>query len=237
MTLQCPRCPATLPDKFELYQHLRNVHKLSDNEAQKLSKSSGWYEQKTQTKDGDVAVDHREAMLRAQLQNRKPLDVPMMTTALKEDFKLPEGWSEGIDGEYFYEKEVVQIHNYDSTIEIIVKAKVMQSNGYEELHKIYRDLRELKKLEEKEIALSSRIAALVVSDPAFHEIARELYEVKNQIAWEKDSIIPEQETELLLEDRWGKDLEEADMQKAQQEFMNKVNAEYTRQKEKYKQKS
>lgn len=233
MNIQCPRCPVQLSDKFELYQHLKTVHRINDSEAQRLSKSTGWYEQKSPTRDGDIAVDHRDAALRAQLEKSKMLNVPMISPSIKQDFKLPEGWIEGVDSIYTYMKEVMQHHDYDSTVEKVIEGKVTESYGILQLITYTRYLNNLRVLQEKEIVLSSRLAGLVVSDPEFPEVAKQLNTVKNDIAWARDEIEPEKNIELLLEDNWGRELEEAEMQKTQLEFMNKSNSEYARQKEKY----
>ena len=233
MTIQCPRCPTQIQDKLELYTHLKSIHKLSDAEAQKLAKASGWYEQKTQTTGGTpVALEHQTAALRSQIQHSKSFDVPMIATSIKEDFKLPDGWTEGVDNEFLYEQEIIELNSYNSSTGILIRAKVTQANGHAELVKSFRDLTKLKQMQEKEIVLKSRLSSRTVTDPDFHVIAKEILEVTNQIAQEKEDIEPEKEIELLLEDNWGRDLEEADMQKAQLEFMGKVNTEYSRQKEK-----
>lgn len=230
MTIQCPQCSELVKNESDLEKHLKHEHHATPEDIKKILRGSGWYEPKQETPAGKISVEHRIAALKAINARNPAISVPIIPMNERHEIKIPAGWVPEGDNTYSYKKEIATIHNYNDTTTQTVTARVAPHHGIAELHTFFKDISALRKLQEKESQLSSRISRYVVSDPEFPEIAKELHKVKKEIEAVSRSIRPEETAEMITggEQYFDTNQEEAILHQEMTDFMNKVNGETDR---------
>lgn len=231
-TLQCPQCPQIVQDKKALENHLKEHHQLADEEIKKTVKvgKPGYYEAQQDTPTGRAARDHQANALKGINARNPAISVPMIPINQPHEIKLPAGWVPEGDNTYSYKKEIATIHNYNDITTQIVTARAAPHHGIAELHTFFKDISTLRKLQEKESQLSSRMARYVVSDPEFPNIAAELHNVKKEIEAVSRSIKPEETVEIITggEQYFDTSQEEAALLQQMTGFMERVSVEADR---------
>lgn len=220
--INCPRCNKPLANEVEFYNHLRDVHRLSPNDARRLS---GWFEPKKETPEGELkALEHQVAALKVQKQKEfsETLTAPLSIPAPKrEAMKIPSGWSKGIDNSFIFERTIGTVHTASNVITKLLRGKVTSNHGELILYKLDKNISELALLQEKESTLASRQAALVIDDESFPEVSRELHDVRKRIREMNKMLKPEQSSETVLEDYYYGELGSEENEKWQAEFIQK----------------
>jgi hypothetical protein len=127
--INCLRCNKPFGNEVELYNHLRDVHRFSQNDAKKLS---GWFETKKQTPEGELkALEHQIVQLKSQKQKEmsETLTAPLvLPPPPKAEMKIPAGWQKGQDSSFNFERRLGDYHATNSLITEIITGKITQNH-------------------------------------------------------------------------------------------------------------
>ncbi len=218
--LPCPRCPKICHSSGELISHLRSVHRCTEGEIQQL-RGRGYFEEKTPTPEGDIALQHQKNARLAQMKKEPPLNVPMVFKEERKQVNPPAGWQKTLEG-FVYEKLISQVHTIDEIIKKVLKGNVIANHATLELYIYRKDVGTLSELQDKERVLEAKLSGYVTSDPEYHTVAEKLYETKEKIRETKQDIGADTEKETLLEDWYSGDLGSDEHIEWQEKFMGKA---------------
>lgn len=217
--LPCPRCPKISHSQEELLNHMRYDHKLSESEISRL-RGRGYFEEKTATRDGDVALEHQKAAIKSQAGNA--INIPFVPPPERKRIaSAPAGWQRTIEG-YLYEKLILQQNTIDSIIKKVLKGSVIANHAILEIYTYRRDTGALSELQDKERTLEARRVGYVSGDPEDAEIAKQLVGIKTKIKEIKHDVGVDTEKETVSEVWFSGDLGSDDHTEWQEKFMQKA---------------
>lgn len=219
--LSCPRCPQICHSSVELISHLRSRHRLTEGEIQTL-RGRGYFEEKTQTRDGEIAINHRDAAIRAQASNA--INIPFIPPAQRRTVSPPAGWQKTLEG-FVYEKLISQVHTIDTIEKKVLRGNVVSNHGALELYIYRKDTGTLTVLQDKERTLEAKLSSYVTGDPEYHEVAEKLYETKQKIREIKQDVGLDTEKDMLIEEWFSGDLNTSNTSEYiewQEKFMEKA---------------
>lgn len=232
MPIQCPKCPQQLIGETELYLHLLKTHRLDIEEAKQLANinGQGWRESQQATPDGMVAVDHRAAAIRAQMQkDPQPISIPMILPPTpKQEIKIPAGWTEGADRTYNFEKETFEKHTTDNIITKIARGKVTENHAILSEYTYDKDISELSEMQDKSALLEARMMGYTISDPEYVVCVNKAHDARHRIAQIKKDIKAKIYPELILEEYFKGERSTDGHIKWKENFMEKCIAEVVR---------
>ena len=219
--LPCPKCPKILHSDSELAGHLRQVHGLSESEIRNM-RGRGYFEAKTATVNGDIALQHQKDAILAQMRKEPPLNVPMVFKEEQRHANPPAGWQKTLEG-FIYEKLISQQHTIDSIIKKVLKGSLISNHGLLSLYVYTKDVGELSELQDKKRILESTLTGYITIDPEYHVVSQKIWETHEKIEnLKKDLGTDDTETDTLLEEWYSGDLNTNEHVEWEEGFMQKA---------------
>ncbi len=229
----CTHCPASFPTIYLRDRHIQESHRggYPEDPTSVLDSKSGKIELKALQHSLDA---QREKMEKGLKPIANPIPAPM-TKPQPEQLVPSQGWKKLSDNTYAFENEVAQYHTpFDST-KIVLDATLNEKHGKCLKHEYTRDLRELNRLQEKQIILDSRLSQLVPRDYNYGSVATELSNVTQMVDKLTKDVSPDDERhEIVFEDYYRYDSGTEEHVKWMKKFMDDVVSENERLSESYK---
>lgn len=229
----CSYCRASFPTQYLLTDHIARDHRggYPENPQEVVDGRSGKVELKALQHSLDA---QREKMEKGLKPISNPIPAPI-TRPQPEQLTPSQGWKKLSDNSYVFEKEVYQHNTPFDSLKIVLEATLNQKHGKCIKHEFTRDLRELNRLQEKQIIMESRLAQLVPSDYKFGDVAKELNDVTIAVNKLTNDVRPDDERhELVFEDYYRYDSGTEEQIKWMKSFMDKVVSESERLTESHK---